>query len=155
MPNMKAFTTLLSFFFLFTGAFAQNGMAIHHFTCQMELGGGAEKFMLEELLAIDPNAHVSIDQDRIKVATSAQVGEYRVLHALQRSGVCDPTMDHLPARPKWTGEQRDLPVLLNTGFSEVDEENLKQAKQAWRIDAPDAFLEYVRVLRQNPPVPYE
>jgi len=64
-------------------------------------------------------------------------------------------MDHLPARPKWTGEQRDLPVLLNTGFSEVDEENLKQAKQAWRIDAPDAFLEYVRVLRQNPPVPYE
>ncbi|MBK9629119.1 MAG: hypothetical protein IPO56_15855 [Flavobacteriales bacterium] len=59
---MKAYTTLFSFFFLFTGAFAQNGMAIHHFTCQMELGGGAEKFMLEELLAIDPNAHVSIDQ---------------------------------------------------------------------------------------------
>ena len=135
--HMRTLYTALLLILAFP-CFPQGNVAQYRFTCQRDLEGSAEKFMIEEVVRLDPNARISLDGHRVKIAIRPGVEGNTVLNALQRSGVCDP----LVAREfdaMGVQDENGFPVYIPTGEPAMDDATYDAAKQQWILSNPAAY----------------
>ncbi|HQW07286.1 MAG: hypothetical protein IPO56_15865 [Flavobacteriales bacterium] len=148
---MKRSITLGVLIALVFPVLGQDQMTVHRFSCPLELVGSAEKLIITEVKALDPNGRISIDGRALKVAVRNAFDRAQVWSAIRRSGVCDPEPLPINGRsndgPNGSGPTLVFPEYYSTGDPVQDDAAYEMAKRAWITAHP---AEYEQMQTSSP-----
>ena len=115
-------------------------LAVYLFNCSTDIHP-SEKFVRESIASIDPEAHVSVDNTKLKVRMNGSFDQTNVLIALNN-------LDHGTFTIDRTGQLRTngsshevslLPEYFDTGHPIADDTEYQLAKAAWISAHPDQY----------------
>lgn len=123
---------------------AQSSRRVHMFHCASDLSASAEKFITEQVKALDQEGLVSIDGRLVKIGVDGRVFRHVLLDAINQAGVGSFDMAPSLVKSAATGEiEGDVPfpVQHDTGDPATDHLNYLAAKAAWIAAHPELYLD--------------
>ncbi len=137
-------------------SFAQGATVVHRFNCSVDIRP-AEKFVRAAIASLDPQAMVSIQETQLKVRMDSRILPSRTEKTLNRleQGTFTHDPSHRSVKQGTVEVGSPFPQYLDTGHPDADEAAFVQAKQAWRLENPEAHDALRQAQRNIQPVPYE